>query len=83
MKLNVTSLNFMMLLKRKFTWLLLQGGKKYTFLLRFADADLYKEVQKRIYANKEYKIIVAGEWKSSGTYNVFSTTMSKVASINK
>lgn len=47
----------------------------YKFLLQFTDAELYKKIQNYIYANRDYKIIVAGEWKSSGVFNEFSTTI--------
>lgn len=51
------------------------GRQKYNFLLRFDDEAQYKAMQKEIYANKDNKIIVAGEWNSSDKQNKFSTTI--------
>ncbi|WP_238651780.1 hypothetical protein [Paenibacillus piscarius] len=51
------------------------GKQKFKFLLRFVDDQLYKSIQKELYANKDSKIIVAGEWYSVGTQNEFYATV--------
>lgn len=48
----------------------------YTFVLKFDDEKLFKEIKNIIFSNKNYLIIVAGQWYSTGTYNVFQTTFS-------
>lgn len=45
---------------------------KYKFILRFKDFSLYTELSKLIYENKDYFIVVGGEWKKE-RINVFYT----------
>lgn len=47
--------------------------KKYTFTLKFNDVELYKDIQKKIYANREYIFIVAGEWEPSSRSSIYAT----------
>lgn len=49
------------------------NGKEYTFIVKFGDERLFKEINKIVYENRNHLIIVAGEWKSSGKYNTFCT----------
>lgn len=44
---------------------------KYSFILQFADKDLYRTIRDEIYNNRDKIIIVAGEWGASGVYNSF------------
>lgn len=50
--------------------------KKFTFVLNFADAILYREIKDWIYANRNYIFVVAGDWCSSNNSNVFSALIS-------
>lgn len=50
--------------------------KKYTFILKFADAKLYREIKDWIYANMNYIFVVAGDWVSSNITNVFTAHIS-------
>ncbi|MED4072268.1 hypothetical protein [Priestia endophytica] len=50
-----------------------QNGKEYTFIMRFGNEKLFKEIRKIVYENRNHLIIVAGEWNSSGKYNAFCT----------
>lgn len=47
--------------------------KKYTCILKFTDAKLFREIKDWIYANRDHIFIVAGDWVSSNSENVFST----------
>lgn len=49
---------------------------EYTFVLKFDNEKLFREIRNVIFQNKEYLIVVAGEWKSSGTFNIFQTNFS-------
>ncbi len=47
--------------------------KQYSFILQFRNQEIYKTIRKEIFNNKENIIVVAGNWKSSGSYNCFLT----------
>ena len=51
-------------------------SKEYTFILNFDDETLFKEIKNMIFLNKDYLVVVAGDWKSSGCFNVFCTAFS-------
>ncbi|WP_156177877.1 hypothetical protein [Bacillus sp. SA1-12] len=46
-------------------------GEEYTFILNFDDEVLFKKIKNDIFPNRESLIVVAGQWISSGTFNVF------------
>ncbi|QGG57900.1 hypothetical protein [Paenibacillus sp. B01] len=48
-------------------------GEEYTFILIFENELLFKEIKNVIFSNKEYLIVAAGQWSSSGIFNVFCT----------
>lgn len=50
--------------------------KKYTFILKFADVKLYKEIKDWIYANMNYIFVVAGDWASSNSSNDYAAHIS-------
>jgi len=50
-----------------------RDSMKYEFRLKFLDVLLFNEVKNKIFKNKNKKLIVAGNWVSSGIYNVFTT----------
>ncbi|PKQ89448.1 hypothetical protein CXK86_20610 [Paenibacillus sp. BGI2013] len=45
---------------------------KYTFILKFAEAKLYREIKDWIYANMNYIFVVAGDWVSQRTFQMFT-----------
>lgn len=51
-------------------------GEEYTFILKFENEELFKEIKNDIFPNRGYLMVVAGQWGSSGTFNVFYTTFS-------
>ncbi len=51
-------------------------GEEYTFILKFGEEALFKEIKNDIFPNKEYLIVVAGKWSNSGIFNVFCSTVS-------
>lgn len=51
------------------------GSQKYSFVLSFSDENKYRAIRSEIYNNKDKLIVVAGEWKSSGTYDSFVTNI--------
>lgn len=51
-------------------------GNEYTLILRFEDKSLFKEMKDKVFPDREHIIVVAGEWESIGTYNVFQTVFS-------
>ncbi|MGZ0042356.1 hypothetical protein [Paenibacillus polymyxa] len=50
--------------------------EEYTFILKFESEKLFKEIKNVIFSNRECFTVVAGRWSSSGTFNVFCTTLS-------
>lgn len=48
-------------------------GHGYTFVLKFVDRELYREIKGKLYNNMDKKIIVAGDWKSTNKNNYFYT----------
>lgn len=50
-------------------------GEEYTFILNFDNEGLFKEIKNTIFPNKEYLIVVAGQWSSSGTFNIFCASI--------
>lgn len=51
------------------------NSQKYTFVLEFNDSNTYQTIRSEIYNNRDKIIVIAGNWKSSGTYNSFVTTV--------
>ena len=49
------------------------NSKRYSFILDFFDEKTYRVIRDEIYNNKDKIIVVAGKWRSSGTYNSFIT----------
>ncbi|MFX3643411.1 MAG: hypothetical protein ACE3L7_32965 [Candidatus Pristimantibacillus sp.] len=45
---------------------------KYTFILKFGDVKLYREIKDWIYANMNYIFVVAGDWASSNSSNDYT-----------
>ena len=45
--------------------------EKYTFILEFDDETLFKEIKNIVFPNRDYPIVVAGNWMSSGSFNMF------------
>ena len=43
----------------------------YTFILKFREKSLFNTIRNNIYANRDKIVLVAGEWKPSGIFNVF------------
>lgn len=61
-------------IKKEILLIISADGEEYTFVLKFDDENLFKELKNDIYPNREYLIVVAGNWRSSGSFNVFCTT---------
>lgn len=59
--------------KKEIAFVCLPNGTKYTFIVKFGNEGLFKEIRKNVYENRNHLIIVAGEWNSSGKYNTFCT----------
>lgn len=49
------------------------GSERYSFILRFSDEKLFKDIKNIIFNNREKIIVVSGEWKSTDQYNYFFT----------
>ncbi|MBE1446146.1 hypothetical protein [Paenibacillus sp. OAS669] len=62
--------------KKELSLIASTAGEEYTFILKFEDEELFKEIKNVIFSNREYFTVVAGRWSSSGTFNVFCTTLS-------
>lgn len=61
-------------------------SEKYSFILRFRDEKLFKEIEKAIFENREKMIVVSGNWKSTDKYNYFFTDIiskKQIAIINR
>jgi hypothetical protein len=46
---------------------------KYTFVLKFKSKELFSEIQKSIYNNRNHIIVVSGTWETTGKFNSFSS----------
>lgn len=51
-------------------------GEEYTFILKFDSEEVFKEIKNDIFPNREYLVVVAGQWRSVGSFNVFCTLFS-------
>lgn len=68
--------NFYNSTKNEISLIISGDGKEYTFILEFDDESLFKEIKNVIFPNRDYLIAIAGNWRSSGIFNVFCTTFS-------
>ena len=62
--------------KKEISLIISDEGKEYTFILEFDDENLFKEIKNVVFPNRDYLVVVAGKWRSSGSFNVFCTTVS-------
>ncbi len=56
-------------------------NKKYSFVLHFSDWKIYNTIRNEIYNNKSRTIVVAGDWKSSKSYNSYTTEISNLKQV--
>lgn len=56
-------------------YLVAPKSKKYEFVLKFSDDELFRFFRDSIYNNYNKLIVVAGNWGSSGKFNVFQTNI--------
>lgn len=47
------------------------SSKKYEFILKIQDSKLFQFIRNSLYNNRDKFILVAGNWKRSGKFNVF------------
>lgn len=48
-------------------------NEKYSLKLHFEDKELFYEIRKKLFANQDHMIVIAGEWKSAKKYHCFVT----------
>ncbi len=68
--------NFYDAIKMEISLIISADYREYTFILKFDDEILFKEIKNSIFPNRNHLIAVAGDWKSSGCLNVFCTSFS-------
>lgn len=54
-------------------YLVAPSSEKYEFILKVSSDELFRFLRDIIYSNRDKFIIVAGDWKASGKYNIFQT----------
>ncbi|MFT8460516.1 MAG: hypothetical protein ABF741_00010 [Liquorilactobacillus ghanensis] len=56
-------------------YLVAPSSKKYEFVLQVQDNELFRLLRDSFYKNRDRFIIIAGDWISSGKFNVFQTNI--------
>lgn len=62
--------------KKELSLFVSTAAYEYTFILKFENKELYKEIKNLLFSNRNNFIIVAGQWSSSGFIIKFCTTIS-------